>query len=49
MCSGVKCWWLGQVTAMSLKTPEELREEIQKVRKLTDKPFGVNFAIGQTW
>lgn len=39
---------LGQVTAMSLKTPEELREEIHKVRKLTDKPFGVNFAIGQT-
>ena len=39
---------LGQVTAMSLKTPEELREEIRKVRKLTDKPFGVNFAIGQT-
>ncbi|MEK4484970.1 nitronate monooxygenase family protein [Psychrobacillus sp. FSL H8-0484] len=39
---------LGQVTAMSLKTPEELREEIRKVRVLTDKPFGVNFAIGQT-
>lgn len=39
---------LGQVTAMSLKTPEELREEIKKVRELTDKPFGVNFAIGQT-
>lgn len=39
---------LGQVTAMSLKTPEELRGEIHKVRKLTDKPFGVNFAIGQT-
>ena len=39
---------LGQVTAMSLQTPEELREEIEKVRHLTDKPFGVNFAIGQT-
>ena len=39
---------LGQVTAMSLETPEELRDEINKVRKLTDKPFGVNFAIGQT-
>lgn len=37
---------LGQITAMSLSTPEELRAEIQKVRKLTDKPFGVNFAIG---
>jgi NAD(P)H-dependent flavin oxidoreductase YrpB (nitropropane dioxygenase family) len=38
---------LGQITAMSLATPEQLREEIQKVRRLTDKPFGVNFAIGE--
>lgn len=38
---------LGQITAMSLPTPEKLREEIQKVRKLTNKPFGVNFAIGE--
>lgn len=38
---------LGQITAMSLNTPEELREEIRKVRELTSKPFGVNFAIGQ--
>ncbi|MBG9541287.1 NAD(P)H-dependent flavin oxidoreductase [Cytobacillus firmus] len=38
---------LGQVTAMSLSSPEKLREEIQKVKKLTDNPFGVNFAIGQ--
>ena len=38
---------LGQITAMSLSTPEELREEIRKVRELTDKPFGVNFAIGE--
>ncbi|MBU8768410.1 NAD(P)H-dependent flavin oxidoreductase [Cytobacillus oceanisediminis] len=38
---------LGQVTAMSLSSPEKLRDEIQKVKKLTDKPFGVNFAIGQ--
>ncbi len=37
---------LGQITAMSLSTPEELRAEIQKVKELTDKPFGVNFAIG---
>src|SRR5690625_1524255 len=37
---------LGQITAMSLKEPEQLREEIKKVRTLTDKPFGVNFAIG---
>ena len=38
---------LGQVTAMSLASPEALREEIQKVKAMTDKPFGVNFAIGQ--
>ena len=38
---------LGQITAMSLETPEELREEIHKVRMKTDKPFGVNYAVGQ--
>ncbi|MBO9130319.1 nitronate monooxygenase family protein [Bacillus sp. 165] len=38
---------LGQITAMSLQTPDELRSEITKLRGLTDKPFGVNFAIGQ--
>lgn len=38
---------LGQITAMSLSDPESLREEIQKVKTMTDKPFGVNFAIGQ--
>lgn len=38
---------LGQITAMSLPSPDALREEIRKVRLLTDKPFGVNFAIGQ--
>ncbi|MFB5281286.1 MULTISPECIES: nitronate monooxygenase family protein [Peribacillus] len=37
---------LGQVTAMSLRTPEELQEEIRKTKSLTDQPFGVNFAIG---
>ncbi|RSK26878.1 nitronate monooxygenase [Bacillus sp. HMF5848] len=38
---------LGQITAMSLESPEKLRQEIKKVRLLTSKPFGVNFAIGQ--
>lgn len=38
---------LGQITAATLGTPERLREEIYKVRSLTDKPFGVNFAIAQ--
>lgn len=38
---------LGQITAMSLETPELLREEIRKTRARTENPFGVNFAIGQ--
>lgn len=38
---------LGQITAMSLPSPEALREEIRKVKAMTDKPFGVNYAIGQ--
>ncbi|WNC12878.1 nitronate monooxygenase [Brevibacillus brevis] len=38
---------LGQITAMSLPSPEALREEIRKVRTMTERPFGVNFAIGQ--
>src|SRR5699024_3207221 len=38
---------LGQITAMSLESPEALRKEIKQVRQLTDKPFGINFAIGQ--
>lgn len=37
---------LGQITAMSLKSPQLLREEIRKVREKTNQPFGVNFAIG---
>jgi NADH:quinone reductase (non-electrogenic) len=38
---------LGQITAMSLEGPEALRNEIIRVRELTNNPFGVNFAIGQ--
>lgn len=38
---------LGQITAMTLGSPDALREEIRKVKKMTDKPFGVNYAIGQ--
>ncbi len=37
---------LGQITAMSLESPEALKEEIRKTREKTDRPFGVNFAIG---
>lgn len=38
---------LGQITAMSLPSPDKLREEIRKVKQLTNAPFSVNFAIGQ--
>jgi NAD(P)H-dependent flavin oxidoreductase YrpB (nitropropane dioxygenase family) len=31
---------------MTLESPERLREEIVKVRKLTDQPFAVNIAFG---
>ena len=37
---------LGQITAMTLRKPEKLRAEIKKVRSLTERPFGVNFAVG---
>lgn len=37
---------LGQITAMSLPSPEALKQEIRSVRRKTAKPFGVNFAIG---
>jgi enoyl-[acyl-carrier protein] reductase II len=38
---------LGQITAMSLEHPDDLRKEIRHVKQLTKNPFGVNFAIGQ--
>lgn len=38
---------LGQITAMSLESPEALRQEIKKLKKMTSRPYGVNFAIGQ--
>lgn len=37
---------LGQITAMSLPSVDALRQEIRRARALTDKPIGVNFAIG---
>ena len=36
---------IGFITAESLETPEDLRQEIKKIRKLTDKPFGVNLSM----
>lgn len=38
---------LGQITAMSLQSPADLKAEIKHIREITKKPFGVNFAIGQ--
>lgn len=43
---------LGQITAVTLPSPNHLREEIRKMKVLTSKPFGVNFAIsvhGNIW
>jgi nitronate monooxygenase len=36
---------LGFIAAHSFPSPELLRREIEKVRSLTDKPFGVNLTI----
>ncbi|MDQ0298975.1 enoyl-[acyl-carrier protein] reductase II [Salibacterium salarium] len=38
---------LGQITAMSLRDEEALKDEIKKVKTKTDNPFGVNFAISK--
>ncbi|MBY0097730.1 NAD(P)H-dependent flavin oxidoreductase [Mesobacillus maritimus] len=38
---------LGQITAMSLESPDALRKEIRRLKELTNQPYGVNFAIGQ--
>ena len=37
---------LGQITATTLESPQALASEIARVRALTDRPFGVNFALG---
>lgn len=36
---------LGILTALTQPSPEELRREIDKTRRLTDRPFGVNLTI----
>lgn len=36
---------LGIITALNFQTPEAFREEIDKMGKLTDKPYGVNFTV----
>lgn len=37
---------LGQIGCACFDTPEALQADIQKAKRLTDKPFGVNFPIG---
>jgi NAD(P)H-dependent flavin oxidoreductase YrpB (nitropropane dioxygenase family) len=36
---------LGFITALTQPTPDDLRREIDRCRKLTDRPFGVNLTI----
>lgn len=37
--------YLIQLTALTQPTPEDLRKEIRRTRKLTSKPFGVNITL----
>jgi NAD(P)H-dependent flavin oxidoreductase YrpB (nitropropane dioxygenase family) len=37
---------LGQIGCACFSTPEALQADIQKLKRLTDKPFGVNFPLG---
>ncbi|GAO56669.1 MULTISPECIES: nitronate monooxygenase family protein [unclassified Novosphingobium] len=39
---------LGIITALTQPTPDKLREEIERTRAMTDKPFGVNMTIFPT-
>src|SRR6201985_120889 len=36
---------LGILTALTQPTPDDLRREIDRCRKMTDKPFAVNLTI----
>ena len=36
---------LGTITALTQKSPEDLRKEIQKCKTMTSKPFAVNLTI----
>ena len=39
---------LGIITALTQPTPQALRDEIEKCRSMTDKPFGVNLTVFPT-
>ncbi|MEE8397506.1 MAG: nitronate monooxygenase [Desulfobacterales bacterium] len=36
----------GLITAGALRTPDRLREDIRKLKSVTDQPFGVNLSMG---
>ncbi|MFX1281612.1 MAG: nitronate monooxygenase, partial [Promethearchaeota archaeon] len=36
---------LGIVTALNFRTNEEFKKELEKMKKLTNKSFGVNFTV----
>jgi len=36
----------GIITASALRTPQRLKDDIDKARSMTDAPFGINFSIG---
>ena len=39
---------LGLLTALTQPSPQALREEIERCRSMTDKPFGVNLTVFPT-
>ncbi len=39
---------LGMITALTQPSPQALRDEIEKCRSMTDKPFGVNLTVFPT-
>lgn len=39
---------LGQIGMACFATPEEMREDIRRLKALTTQPFGVNFPLGHT-
>ncbi|MHA1987639.1 MAG: NAD(P)H-dependent flavin oxidoreductase [Promethearchaeota archaeon] len=36
---------LGIITALNFRTSDEFQDEIEKMKKLTNKPYGVNFTV----
>jgi len=36
---------LGIITALNFKTPNHLKKELEKMKELTEKPFGINISV----